>query len=137
MALRTATEYRYDGSEWRAKPLLPASVRKHRFQPSDVDAPAKVADQLTKLLESQDLVNRALAADPQIGPRLFLDVACGTGGATAITVATDMGRPAFWHVVRWRRTTPGGTHGLEELTNDGVTLSLRSYVAGVATILVF
>lgn len=137
MALKLATEYRLVNGEWVPKALSPLPVRRQRVQPSDVDSPAKVGVQLTKLFESQDAVNRALGADPQIGPRIFLDVPCGVMGATALKVACDSGRPAYWHVVRWKRTTPGGSHGLEELTNDGDSLELRSYVAGVATVVVF
>ena len=136
MALKAATEYRLVGGAWVPSALTPSAVRRQRVQPSDVDDPSKVADQLTKLQDNQTEVNRALAASPLLGPKIFHDVACGTSGATALQVAHGYGRPARWYVVRWARTTPGGSHGLEGLTNDDKTLVLRSYVAGVATVMV-
>lgn len=137
MALNVATEYSIIGSTWTPRALAPVSTRRQRVQPGDIADPAKLSAELSRILDAQDEVNRALCADPTIGPRVFLDVACGMAGATALTVATGYGRPAYWHVVRWARTTAGGTHGLEELTNDGTTLAIRSYVPGTATILVF
>lgn len=106
-------------------------VRMDRPGATDVATPIQVASavQLT-----QRAVKDVQRQNPL--PTFFPDLACGSGGAT-LRLRHGFGRRARWEVVDWKRTTPGGTHGLERVSDDGNLLILASYVAGVATLKVY
>jgi hypothetical protein len=109
-------------------------IREERFAAED--NPATRAEQLTRLQQNVIEATRATRRTRQTTGVVFEDVSVGTGGAT-VRLRHGLGRTARWAVVEWRRTTPGGTHGLERSTsteNDRDTLVLASYVAGTATI---
>ena len=100
------------------------------------DSPTLRAEQLGRM---QRAVSEAVeVARGRRGRSKLYEATCGTGGA-ALVIEHRLGRVARWAVVDWARTTPGGTQGLERSAvagalNDGNTPTLRSYVAGVATI---
>ena len=103
---------------------------------TSADEPLARAEQLGRL---QRAVSEAVeVARGRRGRSRLYEVTTGTGGA-ALVIEHRLGRVARWAVVDWARTTPGGTHGLERsvvsgAANDANTLTLRSYVAGTATI---
>lgn len=110
------------------------AVRPEQFGASD--SPETRAEQLGRL---QRLVHEATKGSRgrRTDSRLF-ELVVGTGGAS-VAIEHRLGRVARWAVVDWARATPGGTHGLERSalaadTNDANTLTLRSYVAGSATV---
>ncbi len=111
-----------------------APVKPEAFEAGD--SPQLRSEQLGRLQRNVIEATRA-ARDRHAGARLFeVDTPAGGG---AIVIEHRLGRVARWAVVDWVRTVPGGTHGLERSVvagalNDENTLTLRSYVAGVATI---
>lgn len=108
-------------------------VREERF--AATDAPETRAEQLTRLQRSVVESTEATRRTRQTSSVVFEAISCGTGGVS-IPLRHDLNRIARWAVVDWRRTTPGGTHGIERHAdgNDENTLVLRSYVAGIASI---
>ena len=107
-----------------------------RVEKFSVDTPPEqLVRQLTALQSMAVEATEAARRNRSNEKRTFEDVACGTAGATVV-LRHGLGRRARWRVVDWARTTPGGTHGLERSAagNDDNTLTLASYVAGVATI---
>jgi hypothetical protein len=125
------TVFRRDGSvaEDPATPVRPEAF-------TEGDAPKLRAEQLTRL-QRNVIEATAAARDRRASSRIF-EVEAPSGGAT-IRLEHRLGRVARWAVVDWARTAPGGTHGLERSavatdTNDENTLTLRSYVAGQASI---
>lgn len=107
------------------------ALRNERYNAEDVDDAAKVA---TALGTSQRAVQTLQRQNPL--PTYLYDVACGTAGAV-IRIRHNLGRSAKWEVIDWKRTTPGGTHGLERVSDDRTTLTLASYVAGTASLKVY
>lgn len=122
----------YRGGRFQREPAEPVKVE--RFS---ADAtPATLAEQLTRLQTATVEATEATRRNRGNSKVVFEDQTCGTAGATLV-LRHGLGRRARWRVVDWARTTPGGNHGLERSatgTNDENTLTLASYVAGVATI---
>lgn len=124
----------YRDGVWSRENATP--IRPERFAADD--EPQARAEQLTRLQASVVEATEATRRTRQTTSLVFEGMACGTAGANLV-LRHDLGRVARWAVVDWTRTTPGGTHGLERSavaadTNDENTLTLRSYVAGTASI---
>ncbi len=120
------------------KQIVPTVARRERITEADITNPTKALEVITRIDNGLAEVQRTAPGDFMA----FEDQACSTAG-TALRLEHHFGRRVEWQVTRWTRTTPGGTHGLEERLTAGVadsddnTLVLASYVAGIATIRVF
>ena len=107
-------------------------VRAERF--SADTQPEQLVKQLSSLQAMAIEATEAARRNRSNGKRTFEDIACGTAGATVV-LQHNLGQRARWRVVDWRSTLGGGVALERALTgNDDNTLTLQSYVAGVATI---
>lgn len=107
-------------------------LRKERFAATDLATADDVQIAMSRTQQATEAAVRALSTVEVIAD----DLACGTAGAQ-VRIRHAFGRRARWEVIDWARTTPGGNHGLERVSDDGTTLTLASYVAGTATVRVF
>jgi hypothetical protein len=121
----TTTVFRSDG---RTVEDAAGVAKPEVFAAGDTDQTR--AEQLGRM---QATLQAAASGVGRRGETRIFEVATGTGGAE-LRLEHRLGRVARWSVVDWRRTTPGGYHGLERLSSDENTLVLRSYVAGTASI---
>lgn len=108
------------------------TLRRERFAASDLATPGDVQSALVRTQQAAELAIRSLSTAEVIAD----DLACGTAGAQ-IRIRHGLNRRVRWEVIDWKRTTPGGTHGLERVSDDGTTLTLASYVAGLASVRVY
>lgn len=107
------------------------ALRARRYEPTDVSTPESVAAAFLDRDQNERAQEQARTKE-----LFFTDLKCGPFGAQ-IKLRHNFGRRARWQVVDWKRDTAGGTNGLERFTDDGTTLTLLSYVAGVATLRLF
>lgn len=117
-----------DGRVTRS-PALP--LRREQVAGSSVE---RLAEQVQAIQVATADATEPARRDRRTQARTYEAVACGSGGAL-VRISHGLGREVRWAVVDWRRTTPGGWHGLERASQtDENTLVLASYVAGTATI---
>lgn len=106
-------------------------TRARRYDASDLDTAEKVASAFLDRDTNEREAQRSAVVETY-----FTDLKVGNSGAK-VMLRHSLGRRARWEVVDWKRTTSGGWHGLERFSDDGNTLTLASYIDGVATVRVF
>ena len=123
----------------RPKAPPPAPMRVERITPEIARDPDRLADLLTRISIALSDATTAARASVFNGYTKFEGVPCGSGGAV-VTLRHGLGRPPMIIVTRFL-----GTDGISVATDrpdlredptqsDASTLVLKSYVAGVADV---
>ena len=131
---RTTATLDVPTGKWRVDSGDP--IQPENFSPDD--KPELRAQQLSRVQVTVTEATTSARANRHNQALTFERVPCVAGGAI-ITLAHRLGRPARWAVVDW---TPAASGNLWNITRDAVdakandvnTLTLRSYVAGSASI---
>lgn len=112
------------------------AVRTEQFR--EDDSPKVRTEQLTRMQANVVEATQASRSPYRRGAKVFEGVTAGSGGAKVV-LEHRLGRPARWQLIDW--TGAAGASLVRSTVasdrNDENTLTLLSYVAGVAAIEVF